>query len=268
MHPQIHKDEPGQCPICHMDLVPVFKEKPAAVDDAKPGTFEISNERQQLIGVKTVKLQRRHVVSVIRTTGKAAFDPDLAVAVREFVEIGRKDPELRSAGITRLKILGMGNEEISRLEKGGESYANLYLPEAGGTVWVYATVYQSEVRSIAPIVDAKSRSVRVRIEVPQAGSVLRPESYVDVSIRVDHGTGIVVPASAVVDTGVRQVVYVAEGNHFQARTVRLGVETEDGFLVTDGVKEGETVVSAATFMIDSESQLRASMAGQEHQHGQ
>ncbi len=279
MHQQIKQPGPGHCPICHMQLVPVYKESSSGASGAQG--VQISADRQQMIGIKVTKVERKQAHAMIHTSGRVAFDPDLAVAVREFVQIARHDPALRSAAISRLKLLGMGNEEIARLETGAARGDDMFLPVVGGSVWVYATVYENEisavrtgmgaeisspsdtdrifpgvVRSIAPVVDPVTRSIRVRIEVPGSGGILRPDAFVDVKLHANLGIGLVIPQSALVDTGMRQVVYVKNGDRFEQREVRVKAEVEGGLLIERGLKEGETIVKGATFMVDSESQLR------------
>jgi Cu(I)/Ag(I) efflux system membrane fusion protein len=293
MHPQIHEDHPGDCPICHMRLVPVYKE--GAAPEEKPGggpSVRISTERQQLIGVKTGPVEKKEVVREIRTVGRVAFDPELAVAQREFLEIIRNVPSLKASAVQRLKLLGMSEEEIRELAKTGRPQANLYLPEPGEPVWVYASLYEYElphvkigdlativsaslpetfegtIRAIDPVLDPMTRTARARIEVPMAGGRIRPESYFNVSIKIDLGEQLTIPKSAVIDTGTRQMVFVVhDGKHFQARDVKLGTEAGDDRLVLEGLSEGEVVAMSAAFLIDSESQLKAAVAGMEgHQH--
>jgi Cu(I)/Ag(I) efflux system membrane fusion protein len=78
---------------------------------------------------------------------------------------------------------------------------------------------------------------------------------------VDSGPGIVIPDSAVIDTGERQVVFVAQGgNRFEPRLVRLGARNEGRAQVLSGLSPGEQVVVRANFLLDSESRLRAAIA--------
>lgn len=298
MHPHIHSDKPGECPICHMSLVPVYKEGTVPTNRTSGGpSVHISPERQQLIGIKTEAAQKKLVTKEIRTAGRVAFDPDLAVAQREFVEIAKNVPSLKSAAVSRLRLLGMGEEEIRALEhrQGAINRAptNLYLPEKGDSVWVYATLYQGEleamkpgimaeisfssgssqtftgtVRGIDSIIDPMTRSARARIEVPKAGGILRPDSFVNVTLKLDLGEAITVPKSAVINTGMRQVAFVAhEDDHFQSRDIKIGSTVGDEVVILEGIKEGEKVVSAAAFLVDSESQLKAAVSGMgEHKH--
>lgn len=248
MHPQIHEDHPGDCPICHMKLVPVYKEGGGSPTQAPTGgpSVQISPERQQLIGIKTATVLKKPVAREIRTVGRVAFDQELATAQREFLEIARNVPSLKSAATSRLRILGMSEEEIRNLDRAPTT--SLYLPKPGGIVWVYATLFAGEmdlvppgteaeisipsgsektftgtVRAVDPVVDPATRSVRARIEVPGAGGTLRPDTFVNVSLKVDLGEALTIPKSALIDTGTRKVAFVVqEGNRFQSREIRTG----------------------------------------------
>lgn len=286
MHPQIHEAHPGECPICRMTLIPVYKETSPSPTD---GSIEISPERQQLIGVRTEAASKKPVSKEIRTVGRVAFDPELAVAQREYIEISQNVPSLKKSAATRLKLLGMGEEEIRSLgnRRGGSRTAptSLYLPQKGDSVWIYATLYQDEmnevpagskaaidlpsganqtfegvVKSVDPVLDPMTRSVRAHIEVPKAGGLLRPDTYVNVTLKMDLGEALTIPKSAVIDTGTRKVAFVVqEGRHFQSRTLETGPDVGEDVVVRSGISEGERVVSSATFLVDSESQLKAAV---------
>ena len=82
---------------------------------------------------------------------------------------------------------------------------------------------------------------------------------------------VAVPASAMINTGERYVAFVEQANqHLEPREVKVGLKAEDFYEVISGLKEGEKVVSRALFLVDSESQLKAAIAGMgvagEHQH--
>ena len=78
---------------------------------------------------------------------------------------------------------------------------------------------------------------------------------------------ITVPRDAVVDTGVQQHVFVATGDRFEPRAVTLGVQLADRVEVRSGLKEGERIVAAGVFLLDSESRLRATGGAGGHSHG-
>jgi membrane fusion protein, copper/silver efflux system len=131
------------------------------------------------------------------------------------------------------------------------------------TVRAYAAQpVEGEVTFIYPELRAETRTARVRIEVPNPDGRLKIDMYADVVFQtgVDEQPAIAVPASAVIDSGTRQIVLVAQGEgRFQPRAVKLG-RRGDGYVeVLDGVNKGEEVVTAATFLIDAESNLKAAL---------
>jgi Cu(I)/Ag(I) efflux system membrane fusion protein len=81
--------------------------------------------------------------------------------------------------------------------------------------------------------------------------------FTNVEIRISLGKKLVVPESAVIDTGVEQVVYVDRGNGvYEPRVVQVGLRADGAVEVLRGLKGGEKVVSSANFLIDSEAQLK------------
>lgn len=165
-------------------------------------------------------------------------------------------------------------------------------------VWIQADVYESElqfirlgavatttlsyipgrtwtgrVTFIAPTVDPMTRTVKVRSEFDNADGALKPEMFGDVVIDQPAREVVVVPDSAVLQTGTRSVVFVVKGNGtFEPREVQTGTKSGDFMEVRSGVAAGEKVVTQANFLIDSESRLKAALAGMNapggHQHGQ
>jgi Cu(I)/Ag(I) efflux system membrane fusion protein len=101
--------------------------------------------------------------------------------------------------------------------------------------------------------------VPVRVELANTDGALRPAMYASVDLKVgDGGTALVVPVSAVLDGGTHQSVLIAKGEgKFAPRTVKLGQRSDEYVEVLDGIAEGDMVVVAANFLIDSESQLKA-----------
>ncbi len=153
------------------------------------------------------------------------------------------------------------------------------------TVWVYANVFQDAVGrlrpgdpgqvtvdaypgrtfsgridQILPQVDPTTRTVRVRMVFRNPGVVLKPGMYVNVKIAVSLGRQLVVPASAVLQTGDRAIAFVDRGQgYLEPRTVQLGPQVDDSVVILSGLKAGEHVVSSANFLVDSEAQLQAAL---------
>jgi Cu(I)/Ag(I) efflux system membrane fusion protein len=131
------------------------------------------------------------------------------------------------------------------------------------TVRAYAAQpVEGEVTFIYPHLRTETRTARVRIEVPNDDGHLKVDMYADVVLQtgLDEQRAIAVPASAVIDSGSRQVVLVAKGEgHFQPRPVKIG-RRGDGYVeILEGVAKGEEVVTSATFLIDAESNLRTAL---------
>lgn len=125
---------------------------------------------------------------------------------------------------------------------------------------------------LPPLVDTASRSVAVRVVLPNPDGLLRPGLYGQLRIEGPGDIATVVPGAAVIDSGTRQIVLVqlAEGR-FEPREVHLGRRVGDRVVVLGGLAEGETVVVSGNFLIDAESNLNAALQGMEpaagHVHG-
>ncbi len=154
-------------------------------------------------------------------------------------------------------------------------------------VWVHADVYEYELPLIHlgqaasvrlsylpgetltgqaiyiyPSLDPKTRTAKVRFEFPNPGGRLKPEMYADVEIHVDLGEKLTVPEGAIVDTGFRQVAFIAKGSgYFEPKEVRVGVQVGEYYEVIQGLEPGQRVVTSASFLIDSESKFREALEG-------
>jgi membrane fusion protein, copper/silver efflux system len=124
-------------------------------------------------------------------------------------------------------------------------------PREGKVTFIYPHMMKME-----------TRTVSVRIELPNPDGEIRPGMYADVLFHPGAGDPkvIAVPSSAVIDSGARKVVLVAKGEgRFEPREVKLGRRGQDHVEILEGVSEGEEVVTSATFLIDSESNLKAAL---------
>ncbi|MFN7170852.1 MAG: efflux RND transporter periplasmic adaptor subunit, partial [Candidatus Omnitrophota bacterium] len=309
MHPEVKQDNPGNCPICGMKLIPVYEEKEAleTPEPEKVPTVKLTPREIELAGVKTEVVRKLPLFKEIRTVGKIAYDPELAITQEEFItaletrdktaqsslpEAKERAEELVAKAKFHLRHLGMSAAQVEELEKTRKVQTNLLLPEE--TVWVYADIYEYEiswvrlgqeivvtsvafpgeefrghVRAIDPVLNPLTRSVRIRAELDNPELKLKPEMYVDVHILADLGEGeekgvLAIPKDAVLDTGLRKVVWVDLGEgRFQGREVVVGPEAvsiisgkkERFYPVIEGLSEGELVVTRANFLIDSQSQI-------------
>ena len=122
-------------------------------------------------------------------------------------------------------------------------------------------VFTGRVVFLDPILDPKTRTAKVRLEFANPKGELKPEMFGEVTLETEAHQGLRIPADAVIDSGTRKVVFVALGEgRFQPREIRTGTSTAETAEVLSGLKAGEQVVIRANFLIDSESQLRASLA--------
>ena len=123
--------------------------------------------------------------------------------------------------------------------------------------------FTGKVAVIYPQVNKETRTTRVRVELANPDGVLRPDMYVDAEIATGGQTPVTaVPTSAVIDSGTRQVVIVDKGEgRFEPRPVKLGRRNADYVEIREGVSPGDTVVVAANFLIDAESNLKAALQG-------
>ncbi len=121
---------------------------------------------------------------------------------------------------------------------------------------------EGKVAFIYPELTSETRTLPVRIELPNRDGVLKTSMYADVVFAAGKEDTAVaaVPDSAVIDSGSRQVVIVAKGEgRFEPRAVKLGRRGEGYVEVTDGLNQGEEIVTSANFLIDAESNLRAAL---------
>jgi len=304
MNPQVTSSVPMKDSM-GMDYVPVYKDEAAPQGEG----IYISPQKEQLIGVKKEKIVKRKLTHQILTVGKVAYDPDLYVAQEEYlqaakmanavkdsvlVSVSEQSTSLLQAAEKKLLLLGMSKAEIDELAGRAKAQENLYLPGDSDSAWVYITIYEYElglikdgmpveigavafpgevflgkVVAITPVLDAMTRSARVRAEVEDPQHRLKPEMFVNVKINVSLGKRLAVPEEAVINTGKRTLVVTTdEQGNFSSRDVQLGQKAEGFYEVLDGLSDGQTVVTSGNFLIDSESRLQSAISGSEHKHGQ
>jgi Cu(I)/Ag(I) efflux system membrane fusion protein len=152
------------------------------------------------------------------------------------------------------------------------------------TIWVIADIYEYELPFIKignkaritlayfpgesfegtatyiyPSLDPKTRTAKVRFDLPNPEFKLKPEMWANVELKIPLGRKLVVPEDAVIDSGTMQMVFVDRGQgHFESRHIQIGAKVQGYYEVLSGLREGEKVVTSANFLIDSESQLKAS----------
>lgn len=163
--------------------------------------------------------------------------------------------------------------ELSTLWNIAEVYENnLSNVKVGSTVKLHLRAYPGEefngrVTFIYPVVNAQTRTVKVRSEFSSYGGKLKPQMYGETIFSKVGGEGILVPADAVIIAGKRVVVWAKTGDGmFEARSVQIGNRFGDKYQILSGLNEGDEIAATGGFLIDSESQLKNGTPT-DHQHG-
>lgn len=121
-------------------------------------------------------------------------------------------------------------------------------------------VFTGRVRYVHPTVNPSTRTMQVRLEVPNRGLKLRPGMHGDAFLELASRPSLIAPVDAVADTGdVQYVILAGAGGRLEPRRVKVGARSEAGVEILSGLAEGDSVVTAANFLIDSESRVRAAL---------
>ncbi len=191
--------------------------------------------------------------------------PRSGVVVNRGVTVGTSvDPSttlLTIADLSRVWILAEVPEANIPAVRVG-TLAQLDFPASG------RAPFSARIDFVYPTLTERTRTLRVRLSAANPGGGLRPGLYGTVAFESAGPQVIAVPRDAVVDTGLQQHVFVAIGDRFEPRVITLGVQLADRVEVRTGLVEGERIVAAGVFLLDSESRLRATGgAGGHSGHG-
>jgi Cu(I)/Ag(I) efflux system membrane fusion protein/cobalt-zinc-cadmium efflux system membrane fusion protein len=220
-----------------------------------------------------------------------------AAAVASAAEARLQQSDIGQAEIEKVKRTGRSISELTiRSPVSGyvterNALPNLYVEPATrlyaiadlSRIWVYAQIFQNDVgalrpgdavqvtvdaypgqkfsgniENILPQVDMTTRTVRVRLEIPNSGLKLKPGMFVNAGLKTNLGRQLVVPAQAVLQTGTRQLVFVDQGDgRLEPKDVVTGPRVDDQVVILKGLQAHQRIVTSANFLIDSESQLQA-----------
>ena len=225
MHPWILYDHPGRCPICGMDLVKKV-DAPQQQKSMVEGytTISVTAPRQELAGVRTAVVDKKVLVKTIRAAGQ--YEGEV------FAQVFEGD----------LEFIKVGQQAIVEVP-------------------AYHEKYEGAVNSIDSVIDEASRTIRVRIWLKHINPKhVKANMFVNVEFPIKLGKAVVVPRDAVMDTGIHKIVFVKKNEGtFEPREIKTGWETDDGFEVKSGLKEGERIVVSGNFLLDSESRVQAGL---------
>src|SRR5437016_2628847 len=230
--------------------------------------IQLSPERLQSIGVRMGHVESKIVDDEIRVTGNVAVDETRLSYV-----------QLRYSGYIQKVFADATYQYLNK----GQPLFTIYSPDLVATEREYLVAKQNQrhvaqstvpgvTESAASLLEAATERLK-QWGVPQreiarlesTGQVqqdleITPGMFLNVALKVPMGKKLVIPASGVLQSGTRQVVFVNRGDgYLEPRDVELGARAGDDFIVLKGLKEGEEVVTSANFLIDSESQLQAAL---------
>ena len=224
----------------------------------------VASGAESLVGAAQARLEQWEVpqseMTKLETTGKVITDLTFNSPVSGYITERNALPNMYVQPETRLY-----------------SVADL------STVWVYVQAFQNDigkvkpgdvalvtvdaypgktfagrVAQILPQVDMNTRTVRVRLVFRNPGLKLKPGMYVNAILKKSMGQQMVIPASAVFQSGLRQLVFVNHGEgNLEPREVEVGERVGDSYVVMKGLKAHDSIITSANFLIDSESQLQA-----------
>lgn len=183
------------------------------------------------------------------------FAPASGVVVEKMIVKGmRVEPGMRLYRIADLSTVWLTTDiyesEVSLVREGQE--ATISLSSYPGET------FSGKITYIYPYLDTQTRTNKVRLEFANPQGKLKPGMYANSEIAIDLGITLTVPESAVLQSGLRQVVFIEQGQGvFTPREVKLGVKADSRFVVLDGLTTGERVVTSGNFLLDSESKLQS-----------
>jgi Cu(I)/Ag(I) efflux system membrane fusion protein len=228
-------------------------DEPDAMDRLKLGATEA------LVNLRVMGVSEDQIQEIARTR-KILLEVNLGAPAAGFLTARTVYPDQRfDRGMDFYKIVDISQVWI---------LADLPGPEAGfiqpGTAarvsvpQLAAAGFEARVGNALPQFDAVSRTLQVRLEAGNPGFVLKPDMYVDVEFAIPTSRALTVPRDAVIDSGLKKIVFVDRGNGgFEPRQVRTGWRTPDTVEIVEGLKPGERIVISGNFLIDSESRLQS-----------
>jgi Cu(I)/Ag(I) efflux system membrane fusion protein len=198
-------------------------------------------------------------IHLVESTGK--LQPRLPIVAPlggVIVELAAREGMTVAPGATLFRINGLStvwaNAEVP------ESQAALLRPGAsveGRSAAFPDAVFKGTVQAVVPEVDAATRTLKARVELANPGSRLVPGMFVTVSLATPARDTLTVPSEAVIRTGERSVVMLADANGaFRPVDVQTGIESSGRVEITRGLQAGQKVVASGQFLIDSEASLR------------
>lgn len=282
----------GRIDRLNVDTVGAFVNKDKPVAEVYSPDL-VATQQEYLLAVKSRDQLKNSSIPSISQNGEGL----VASAKQRLMLFGVKESqilELEKAGKPNIRLpiyTPLSGIVIEKMVQQGQ-YVNtgevLFNIADLSKVWVEIDVFENEVpyvkvgqqveiRSSAdqhvkangrisfvyPFHDPKTHTVKARVEMPNPRYILKPDMFVNAIIKVPLSKGIVVPVTAVIDTGKRQLVWVEMSpGMFEPREVQAGERIDDKVQILSGINAGDKVAVSGSYLIDSESQLKG--GGQDH----
>ena len=228
------------------------------------GLVSSARERLKLLGVKGSQ------ITTLEKNGKpdirlAIYSPFSGIVIEKMVQQGQYvntgEMLFNIADLSRVWVeLELYENEFPNIHVGQQvEIRSQSFPEK---------VFTGRIAFIYPFLDPKTRTIKARVELANPGLKLKPEMFVNAIIRVPLESTIVVPLSAVIDSGKRQVVWVESlPGMFEPRDVQVGQKNTDNIQILSGINPGDKVAVSGAYLIDSESQLKGNSSEHDNMPG-
>jgi len=246
--------------LSSMDRVQVTgKENPAQKDQIAQFNINLQQYKDSLRNLGMGQLQieemirtRKYMENVDITSPADGFI--LVRKVSNGLRFAKGDEMYRIADLNRVWIMVDVFEQEEKYLRPGDR-VRVTVPNQG-------TEVTAQVTNVLPQFDPDSRTLKVRLESDNPGFRLRPDMFVDVALPISEPSAITVPADAVIDTGLKKRVFVDRGNgYFEPRDVETGWRFGGRVEILKGLMAGERIVVSGTFLVDSESRMKAAASG-------
>lgn len=250
----------------------------------------VATEREYLVAKQNQQQVAQSTVPGV-AAGAASLVEAAAERLKQWNIPQREIARLESTGQVQQEleidspVSGYVTEREALPNKFVQPDTRLYTVAGLSTIWVFAQAFQNDlgrirvgdpadltvdtypgrifpgrVDFIYPDIDMSTRTARVRLVFPNPSRRLTPGMFVNVDLKIPMGEHLVIPATGVLQSGTRQIAFVDHGEgNLEPRDVQLGARVGDNFIVLNGLKAGERIVTSANFLIDSESQLQAAL---------
>jgi Cu(I)/Ag(I) efflux system membrane fusion protein len=235
-------------------------------DRSSPHAHSARQDFQQLVQAAEQRLKLWNITDDQIAELERTRQPQESVPI-----LSQVDGVVQSLPVTQGASIGVGMPlvevaDLSVVWVWGEFYQDeLPMLKAGQEITVSSSSYPGEklkgqVTLVDPFIDAAKRTGRVRAEIANPELKLKPDMYVDLSVEMDMGRSLVVPVSAIMPTGERNIAFVDKGHgKLEPRFLELGGKYGNVYAVKSGLNEGERVVASANFLIDAESKIQGAL---------